>query len=132
MVVSGHKRGRTQLVVGKTNIWPKRHLTALQKGLATVSDANSFLYQAKAIQLFVAGDGPNLDAGLAKVKAKLLILPAQSDLMVFPRYSQEAAEHLRQLGKSVEYNEIPGDGGHIDAIYNIGAVADLLRGFLSH
>jgi hypothetical protein len=52
--------------------------------------------------------------------------------MVFPRYSQEAAEHLRQLGKSVEYNEIPGDGGHIDAIYNIGAVGDLLRGFLSH
>jgi hypothetical protein len=39
--------------------------------------------------------------------------------MVFPTYSQEAAEHLRQLGKSVEYNEIPGDGGHIDAIYNI-------------
>jgi len=107
-------------------------LDGIAKGLATVSDANSFLYQAKAIQLFVAGDGPNLDAGLAKVKAKLLILPAQSDLMVFPRYSQEAAEHLRQLGKSVEYNEIPGDGGHIDAIYNIGAVADLLRGFLSH
>jgi homoserine O-acetyltransferase/O-succinyltransferase len=86
------------------------------KFLATVGDANSFLYQAKAIQLFVAGDGPNLDAGLAKVRAKLLILPAQSDLMAFPRYSQEAAEHLRQLGKSVEYNEIPGDGGHVDAI----------------
>lgn len=107
-------------------------LEDVAKFLATVGDANSFLYQAKAIQLFVAGDGPNLDAGLAKVKAKLLILPAQSDLMVFPRYSQEAAEHLRQLGKSVEYNEIPGDGGHIDAIYNIGAVGDLLRGFLSH
>jgi homoserine O-acetyltransferase/O-succinyltransferase len=107
-------------------------LDGVGKVLATVSDANSFLYQAKAIQLFVAGDGPNLDAGLAKVKAKLLILPAQSDLMVFPRYSQEAAEHLRQLGKAVEYYEIPGDGGHVDAIYNIDAVGDLLRGFLSH
>jgi acetyl esterase/lipase len=48
------------------------------------------------------------------------------------RYSQEAAEHLRQLGKSVEYYEIPGDGGHVDAIYNISAAGDLLRGFISH
>jgi hypothetical protein len=31
-----------------------------------------------------------------------------------PAEPQHAAEHLRQLGKSVEYYEIPGDGGHID------------------
>jgi homoserine O-acetyltransferase/O-succinyltransferase len=106
-------------------------LENVAKFLATINDANSFLYQAKAIQLFVAGDGPNLDAGLAKVKAKLLILPAQSDLMVFPQYSKDAAEHLKQLGKSVEYHEIPGDGGHVDAIYNIAAVGDLIKNFLS-
>jgi homoserine O-acetyltransferase len=130
--------GRKWAQEGKdpANSWDNKFLaeTSLDevgKFLATVSDANSFLYQAKAIQLFVAGDGPNLDAGLAKVKAKLLILPAQSDLMVFPRYSQDAAEHLKQLSKSVEYHEIPGDGGHVDAIYNISAVGDLIRGFLS-
>ena len=98
--------------------------------LAKINDANSFLYQVKAIQLFIAGDGPTLDAGLAKVKAKLLVLPAQSDLMVYPKYSREAAEHLRQLGKSVEYHEIPGDGGHVDGIYNVSAVGDLIGGFL--
>lgn len=105
-------------------------LNGTAKFLAQINDANSFLYQAKAIQLFVAGDGPNMDAGLAKVKAKLLILPAQADVMVFPKFSQEAAEHLRQLGKSVEYHEIPGDGGHIDGIYNIAAVGDLIGRFL--
>jgi homoserine O-acetyltransferase len=130
--------GRKWAQEGKdpANSWDNKFLaeTSLDgvgKLLATVSDANSFLYQAKAIQLFVAGDGPNLDAGLAKVKAKLLILPAQSDLMVFPKYSQDAAEHLKQLSKSVEYHEIPGDGGHVDAIYNISAVGDLIRGFLT-
>jgi homoserine O-acetyltransferase len=101
------------------------------KLLATVNDANSFLYQAKAIQLFVAGDGPTLDSGLAKVKARLLILPAQSDLMVYPKYSQDATELLKQLGKSVEYHEIAGDGGHIDGIYNIAAVGDIIGRFLS-
>jgi homoserine O-acetyltransferase/O-succinyltransferase len=106
-------------------------LDNLAKVLATVRDANSFLYQAKAIQLFVAGDGPTLDAGLANVKARLLILPAQSDLMVYPKYSQDAAAHLKQLGKEVEYHEIPGDGGHIDGIYNISAVGDLVGRFLA-
>ena len=105
-------------------------LDRLAKSLAEGNDANSFLYQAKAIQLFAAGDGQNMDLGLAKVKARMLILPARADVMVFPKYSQDAAERLRQLGKSVEYHEIPGDGGHIDGIYNIAAVGDLIGKFL--
>lgn len=99
--------------------------------LASITDANSFLYQIKAINLFVAGDGPSLDEGLAKVNARLLILPAHSDLMVYPRYSQDAAERLRRLGKSAEYHEIPGEGGHLDAVNQITAVGDLIRGFLN-
>jgi homoserine O-acetyltransferase len=106
-------------------------LDGVAQFLATKNDANSFLYQAKAIQLFVAGDGPTLDAGLARVKAKLLILPAESDLMVYPIYSRDAADRLSQLGKSAAYHEIPGDGGHIDAIYNIASVGDLIQNFLS-
>jgi homoserine O-acetyltransferase/O-succinyltransferase len=100
------------------------------KAYAAVRDANSFLYQVKAVQLFVAGDEPTLDAGLAKVKARLLILPARSDLMLYPKYSQAAAEHLRRLGKWVEYHEIPGDGGHLDSINNIASVGDLISRFL--
>jgi hypothetical protein len=105
-------------------------LDGIATSLAQQNDANSFLYEAKAIQLFVAGDGTSMDSGLAKVKAKLLILPAQSDLMIFPKYSHEAADHLRQLGKSAEYREVPGDGGHIDAIYGIAAAGELIRSFL--
>ena len=99
--------------------------------LAKLDDANSFLYQAKAVQLFVAGDEQTLDRGLRNVKARLLILPANSDLMVYPKYSQDAAERLNRLGKSAQYHEIPGDAGHIDGIYNISQVGDLIRQFLS-
>jgi homoserine O-acetyltransferase/O-succinyltransferase len=92
-----------------TKFKAEEDLDNFAKSLATFSDANSFLYQAKAVQLFIAGDGQTLDSGLAKVKAKLLILPAQSDLMVYPKNSQDAAEHLKQLGKSVEHHEIVGE-----------------------
>jgi homoserine O-acetyltransferase len=98
--------------------------------IAKTLDANSFLYQAKAIQLFVAGDEPTLDAGLAKIKAKMLIIPSRSDLMVYPKYSQEAAEHLTKLGKQVQYYEIPGDTGHIEGIYHLDTVGDEIREFL--
>ena len=53
----------------------------------------------------MAGDEPTLDAGLAKVKAKLLVMPSQSDFLVYPKYSQEAAEHLKKLEKTVQYPE---------------------------
>ena len=106
-------------------------LDSFAKSAATVSDANSFLYQVKAVQLFVAGDGPTLDSGLAKIKARLLILPAQSDLLVYPKYSQDAAEHLKKLGKAAEYHEIAGDGGHDDAIDHISVVGDTIGRFLS-
>jgi homoserine O-acetyltransferase len=98
--------------------------------VARIRDANSFLYQAKAIQLFTAGDQPTLDTGLKNVKARLLILPAQSDLMVFPKYSQHAAASLRSLGKSVEYREIQGDGGHLDGIFNIAREGARIQRFL--
>jgi len=108
----------------------QQSLDEIGTSLAEVRDANSFLYQVKAIQLFVAGDAADLDTGLARIKAKLLMLPAQSDILVYPQYTEDTAERLRKLGKSVEYHEIPGKGGHLDAVFNIGVVGDLIGGFL--
>jgi homoserine O-acetyltransferase/O-succinyltransferase len=98
--------------------------------IAKTLDANSFLYQAKAVQMFVAGDEPALDAGLARIKAKLLVMPSAGDLLVFPKYSREAVEQLKKLGKPVQYHEIPGDGGHDDSIDHIDAVGDQIKEFL--
>src|SRR3989442_1580951 len=69
---------------------------------AKVSDANSFLYLAKANQLFVAGHKGSLEEGLKDVKAKVLLVPARSDLLLFPEYSRQALEILRQQGKQVQ------------------------------
>jgi hypothetical protein len=46
--------------------------------------------------------------------------------LVYPQYTEDTAERLRKLGKSVEYHEIPGEGGHLDAVFNIAVVGDLI------
>ena len=98
---------------------------------ARVSDANSFLYLVKANQLFVTGHKGSLEAGLADVKAKVLLLPAQSDLLLFPEYAKRVKAILEKQGKQVEYFEIEGDGGHLDGAFLITKAAEVIRKFLS-
>jgi homoserine O-acetyltransferase/O-succinyltransferase len=98
---------------------------------AKVSDANSFLYLVKANQLFAAGHKGSLEEGLRDVKAKVLLVPAQSDLLLFPDYSKGAMEILKKQGKPVEYFEIEGDGGHLDGVLTIGKAGEAIRKFLS-
>jgi homoserine O-acetyltransferase len=98
---------------------------------AKVSDANSFLYLAKANQLFVAGHKGTLEDGLREIKAKTLLIPAASDLLLFPAYSRQARESLAKHGKTVEYVEIDGDGGHLDGVLAIAKAGEAIRKFLS-
>lgn len=99
-------------------------------GRARSADANSFLYLAKANQLFVTGHAANLEEGLAKIKAKALFIPAQSDLLLVPDYAKRAVDILRKQGKSADLVVLEGDGGHLDGVFNIAKVGDRLRQFL--
>jgi homoserine O-acetyltransferase/O-succinyltransferase len=97
---------------------------------ARSADANSFLYLAKANQLFVAGHAANLEEGLAKIKAKSLFIPAQSDLLLVPGYARRAVDILRKQGKSAELIVIEGDGGHLDGVFAVAKVGEDIRKFL--
>jgi homoserine O-acetyltransferase/O-succinyltransferase len=98
---------------------------------ARSSDANSFLYLVKANQLFVVGHKGSLEAGLKDVKAKVLLVPAASDLLLFPDYSKQAMAILKQDGKPVDYVEIPGDGGHLDGVLAVATQGEAIRKFLA-
>ncbi len=99
-------------------------------GRARSADANSFLYLVKANQLFVTGHAANLEEGLAKIKAKALFIPAQSDLLLVPDYAKRAVDILRKQGKSADLVVIEGDGGHLDGVLNVAKAGDKLRQFL--
>jgi homoserine O-acetyltransferase/O-succinyltransferase len=92
---------------------------------AKTTDANNKIYMAKANQLF------NIEDDAAKIKAKVLFIPAASDLVFPPEQSQKAAAKLRSLGKSAEVFVIEGEGGHLDGVTNIVKASEAIRVFLS-
>lgn len=91
---------------------------------AKTTDANNKIYMAKANQLF------NIEDEAAKIKAKVLFVPAASDLVFPPEMSQKAAVKLRGLGKSAEVFVIEGDGGHLDGVLAIAKASDAIRSFM--
>ena len=101
---------------------------ALEKGgkaRAASSDAGHFVWLVKANQLY------NLEKEQSRIKAKVLFLPAKTDLVFPPELSRRWADKLRAQGNAVEFYEIDGTSGHLDGIFSIGKVADQIKAFLS-
>ena len=99
-------------------------LTKAGVSRAITTHANNKIYMAKANQLF------NVEDDAAKIKAKFLFIPAQSDLVFPPEMSQKAAAKLRGLGKSADVFVIEGDGGHLDGVLAVNKAAEVIRAFL--
>jgi homoserine O-acetyltransferase/O-succinyltransferase len=91
---------------------------------AGATDASHFVWMAKANQLY------NLEKEQERIKAKLLFLPAKTDLLFPPELSRRAADKLRAQGNHVELYEIDGTNGHLDGLFSIGKVADQIRAFM--
>jgi homoserine O-acetyltransferase len=92
-------------------------------GRAASADANSFLYLVRANQLYQV-DG-------TRIKARVLSIPAQSDLLLFPDYSRKMMAVLRAQGVQVEEFVLEGDGGHLDGLFLIAKAGDAIRAFLA-
>jgi homoserine O-acetyltransferase/O-succinyltransferase len=92
---------------------------------AASTDANSMIYMAKANQLYNLGDD------VKKIRAKILFVPAKSDLIFPPDLSQRAADRYRAQGGAAEVAIIDGDGGHLEGISNVAKQGDAIRAFLA-
>jgi len=91
---------------------------------ATATDAAHFVWMAKANQLY------NLEKEQARIRAKVLFLPATTDMIFPPELSRKAAAKLKAQGNHVELYEIEGTSGHLDGLFSIGKVADRIKAFL--
>jgi homoserine O-acetyltransferase/O-succinyltransferase len=93
---------------------------------AGATDAAHFVWMAKANQLY------NLETEQARIRAKVLFLPAKTDLVFPPELSRKWAERLKAQGNHVELYEIEGASGHLDGLFSIGKVADRIKTFLEN
>ena len=91
---------------------------------AGATDAAHFVWMAKANQLY------NLEKEQSRIKAKVLFLPAATDMIFPPALSRKAAEKLKAQGNTVELYEIEGTSGHLDGLFSIGKVADRIKAFI--
>ncbi len=99
-------------------------------GRVATSDANAFLYLVKANQLYLQ-DAPSLDAVVKKIKAKLLLLPAQGDLVFPPDGVRRTRDALKADGKAVEYAEIEGPNGHLNGVIHVAKQGEAIKAFLA-
>jgi homoserine O-acetyltransferase len=72
-----------------------------------------------------------MEDGLRGVRARTLLIPVASDLIVFPEFVRQTADVLRRQGRQVEIFEIEGDGGHLDGLLAIGKAGAAIRNFLT-
>jgi homoserine O-acetyltransferase len=83
------------------------------------------IYMAKANQLYNLGDD------VRNMKARILFVPARSDMIFPPELSQRAAERYKAQGGVAEVVVIEGDGGHLDGVLNVAKQGDAIRAFLA-
>ena len=72
--------------------------------------------------------GDNWQEKLKSVKAKTLWLPATGDLLLTPAMAKQSKEQMPDAG----YEEISGQAGHLDGLYNIQSKAEQIRQFLAN
>lgn len=96
-------------------------------------DANSYLYITKAINYFdIAANFGSLDAAMARVNGKVLVLSYSSDWLYPPYQSEEIVYALLRQKKDVSYCNIESDAGHDGFLLEVDVMEKIISGFLEH
>ncbi len=98
---------------------------------AKMADGNSLIFLAKANILHDIGFGyGSFDEALKRIKAKVLMVPASTDILIYPYNSQEFVEALSKAGGKASLFEIQTKEGHIGGITDIQKAGDRIKFFL--
>ena len=110
------------------------------KSRASLMDANHLLYLVRACQLFLTGQGASLEAGLAKVNANVLLIPADNDLLLMPYHARNAYTQLRTnaatkaasnaSASKIAYASLQGPYGHLNGLLGISQHSTTIADFL--
>ncbi|HEX3052704.1 MAG TPA: homoserine O-acetyltransferase [Aggregatilineaceae bacterium] len=94
-------------------------------------DANSYLYITKAIDYFdIGADYGSLHRALERTECDFLVASFSSDWL-YPAYqSEELANGLEYLGRSVEYYHVDAPFGHDSFLVEVDRMKEIVGGYL--
>jgi len=95
------------------------------RAIAHLIDGNHMIYTAKANQLY------NLEEHVGSIKARILFVPAATDLVFPPQFAQGAAARFKAQGGNAEVFVIEGDGGHLEGLLGIAKAEAAIRRFIN-
>lgn len=98
---------------------------------AKYMDANHLLYLVRACQLFIAGHNNDLVSAVKGIRAKSLILPSATDLLLMPYQGKQLHQQLEQQGKQSQYLELSGNLGHLLGVSDIQQQSEKIKLFLA-
>uniref|UniRef100_C6DYD5 Homoserine O-acetyltransferase n=1 Tax=Geobacter sp. (strain M21) TaxID=443144 RepID=C6DYD5_GEOSM len=109
----------------------ERYLTYNGYNFVDRFDANSFLYLAKALDLYdVASGCESLEEAFAPVTAPIQFFAFTSDWLYPPAQTEEMVASLKKLGKEVEYHLITSAYGHDAFLLEHQTFTPLVESFL--
>ncbi len=96
-------------------------------------DANSYQYLSRSMDLFdIAEHGGSVDAGMAKIKVKkVLVIGVTTDILFPPRQQREIAKSLRATDTDVDHVEIDSVNGHDAFLIDDKHFSPVVKKFLS-
>jgi homoserine O-acetyltransferase len=110
----------------------ERYLSYNGYGFVDRFDTNSFLYLAKALDLYdVAWGCESLEEGFEPVTAPIQFFAFSSDWLYPPAQTEEMVTALANLGKPVEYHLIDSPYGHDAFLLEHETFTPQVREFLS-
>jgi homoserine O-acetyltransferase len=90
-------------------------------------DANSYLYLMKAMDTHDIGNGRGgIAAAISRIKARVLAIGIQNDLIYPVDHQRDMAELMRQHGVDVEYHTIESKYGHDAFLVDFPKIAPLM------
>jgi homoserine O-acetyltransferase len=105
-------------------------LDAAGMARAKTSDANHFLYLAKANQIFLMGGAASLAEAVKKVKAPTLLITSPKDLIFHDTGVKAMAEALKGAGVPLEQVLLQGNRGHLDGVLSMKQAEGAIKTFV--
>ena len=109
----------------------EKKLDALVAEKAGQIDLNSWIYTCRMVMNHdIAHGRENLDYALARIKARVLMIPCRQDLLHPWQFNEKTVNRINELGGRAEVYPIDSDFGHMAGILQPELFADRVRDFL--